>query len=124
MVISYPENVVCPRFPPSPFSAGRFGRLQDTLGDKLLPALLVAFGERPGPAIDNRDRAERLGWRESADTWMAMRKLRNQMTHEYVEDPALVSSALGTAHDFAPILVAVAERLTGEAKGRGWVPSI
>lgn len=40
---------------------GRFGRLQDTVGDKLLPVLLVALGETPAAAIDNLDRAERLG---------------------------------------------------------------
>jgi hypothetical protein len=32
---------------------GRFGRLQDTLGDKLLPLLLNALGEKIGAAIDN-----------------------------------------------------------------------
>jgi hypothetical protein len=37
----------------------RFGRLQDTLGDKLLPNLLVFVGERPATVIDNLDRAER-----------------------------------------------------------------
>lgn len=40
---------------------GRFGRLQDTLGDKLLPSLLILVGEKPGAAIDNLDRAERFG---------------------------------------------------------------
>jgi hypothetical protein len=100
---------------------GRFGRLQDTVGDKLLPALLAALGETPGPAIDNLDRAERLGWVDSVDTWMAMRRLRNQMIHEYVEDPALLSSALETAHRYVPRLIAIAERLANEAQGRGWV---
>jgi hypothetical protein len=100
---------------------GRFGRLQDTVGDKLLPALLAALGETPGPAIDNLDRAERLAWVDSADTWMAMRKLRNQMVYEYVEDPALLSSALETAHGYVPRLIAIAERLASEAQGRGWV---
>jgi len=64
----------------------RFGRLQDTLGDKLLPQLLIFLGEKPGAAIDNFDRAERLGWLESTATWMEMRKLRNQMVHEYIDD--------------------------------------
>ena len=36
----------------------RFGRLQDTLGDKLLPLYLQALGERRGATIDNLDRAE------------------------------------------------------------------
>ena len=37
----------------------RFGRLQDTLADKLLPALLAWTAEPLGPAIDNLARAER-----------------------------------------------------------------
>ena len=56
---------------------GRFGRLQDTLADKLLPAILSALGEQTGAQIDNLDRAERLGWVESADQWLAIRQLRN-----------------------------------------------
>lgn len=55
----------------------RFGRLQDTIGDKLLPSLLVLLGERPAAAIDNLDRAERLGFIRSTEDWMAMRALRD-----------------------------------------------
>ncbi|WP_333874150.1 hypothetical protein [Methylobacter sp.] len=47
----------------------RFGRLQDTLGDKLLPNLLGFVGERTATAVDNLDRAERLGWIKSSDGW-------------------------------------------------------
>lgn len=39
---------------------GRFGRLQDTLAEKFLPALLYALGEPTAAQIDNLDRAERL----------------------------------------------------------------
>lgn len=35
----------------------RFGRLQDKLGDKLLPELLRCLAEPLGSAIDNLDRA-------------------------------------------------------------------
>jgi hypothetical protein len=82
---------------------GRFARLQDTAGDKLLPPLLSALGERPSAAIDNLDRAELLGLLTSADEWMTMRQLRNQMVHEYVEDPVVLGSALQTDHPF-PLL--------------------
>lgn len=99
---------------------GRFGRLQDTVGDKLLPVLLTALGETPAAAIDNLDRAERLGLIGSADEWMSMRKLRNQMVHEYVEDPALLADALQTGHDFVPILVGAANGLMEEIERRGW----
>ena len=40
----------------------RFSRLQDTLGDKLLPALLRASLESTGSQLDNLLRAEKLGW--------------------------------------------------------------
>lgn len=69
--------------------AGRFGRLQDTLGDKLSPLLLAALGEKTSAVIDNPDRAERLGLLGSADAWLTMRNLRNQMVHEYIEDPVV-----------------------------------
>lgn len=99
----------------------RFSRLQDTVGDKLLPVLLLALGERSGAAIDNLDRAERLGWVESADDWLAMRNLRNQMVHEYVEDPAVLTSALQTGHVFVRALIHTADRVLAEIQQRGWM---
>lgn len=88
----------------------RFVRLQDTVGDKLLPALLLALAEKPGPAIHNLDRAEKFGLIESVDLWMVMRKLRNQMVHEYIEDLAVLTSALRNGHAHVPTLVAAARR--------------
>ena len=99
---------------------GRFGRLQDTLGDKLLPLLLAALGENASSVIDNLDRAERLGIIKSADEWMAMRNLRDQMIHEYVEDPVVLHSALQSGHDFVPVLVAVSDHMCAEIMRRGW----
>lgn len=93
----------------------RFGRLQDTLGDKALPTYLVAHGERIATFIDNLDRAERLGLIRDAQQWMDMRKLRNLMIHEYVEDPAVLASALQAAHAFVAELAAVVERLRSAA---------
>lgn len=100
---------------------GRFGRLQDTVGDKLLPLLLDALGEKASAAIDNLDRAERLELIESADQWMTMRNLRNQMVHEYVEDPVVLTSALQTGHAFVPALIDAANKMIAEIERRGWV---
>lgn len=94
----------------------RFGRLQDTVGDKLLPALLTALAEKTGPAIDNLDKAEKFAFIESADSWMEMRRLRNQMVHEYIEDLAVLTSALRSGHAFVPVLVAAAQRCVAEAQ--------
>ena len=87
----------------------RFGRLQDTLADRLLPALLDWLAEPIGPAIDNLARAERLGWIASADDWLEVRRLRNRMIHEYVRDAAELADALVRAHDAVPMLVVAAQ---------------
>jgi len=99
---------------------GRFGRLQDTVGDKLLPLLLGALGEKTSAAIDNLDRAERLGLLQSADEWMTMRNLRNQMVHEYVEDTVVLVNALQSGHTFVPALIAGARKMLAEIELRGW----
>ncbi|MGD9583385.1 MAG: hypothetical protein AB7V26_06915 [Lysobacterales bacterium] len=99
---------------------GRFGRLQDTLGDKLLPALLSALGEKASASIDNLDRAERLGLMPSVEQWMTIRNLRNKMVHEYVEDPAVLVGALQSGHAFVLELIATGERMLAEIVRRGW----
>lgn len=99
----------------------RFGRLQDTAGDKLLPLLLVSLGERLASVADNLDRAERLGLIASADDWFAMRSLRNQMVHEYVEDPAILWGALQAGKEFVDPLTNAAAKMVGEAERRGWL---
>ncbi|TAN50198.1 MAG: hypothetical protein EPN21_09575 [Methylococcaceae bacterium] len=96
----------------------RFGRLQDTLGDKLLPALLALLGERTKVFVDNLDKAERLGWVDSVNDWLAMRQLRNQMVHEYIEDPEILVNALNAGHAFVPALLSAADRMTGEITRR------
>lgn len=99
---------------------GRFGRLQDTVGDKLLPLLLDALGEKTSAVIDNLDRAERLGLIRSADEWITIRNLRNQMVHEYVEDPVVLTSALQTGHAFVPALIVASNKMIAEIERRGW----
>ena len=95
----------------------RFGRLQDTLGDKLLPAFLQFMAETPGTVLENLDRAEKLGLIRSADVWMALRKLRNRMIHEYVAEPSELLGALVSAHEqiivLAEALKNIRERLAG-----------
>jgi hypothetical protein len=95
---------------------GRFGRLQDNLGDKFLPQLLVALAEKPSAAIDNLNLAERFGWIQSVNEWLLMRKLRNQMVHEYIEDLALLTSALQAGHAAVPQLVHAAQHMISQAQ--------
>lgn len=97
---------------------GRFGRLQDTLGDKLLPNLLLLLKESPRVFIDNLDKAERLGWIDSADAWVDARQLRNRMVHEYMENLARFVDAINTAHEFVPMLASAVGAMTREVDSR------
>lgn len=80
----------------------RFSRFQDLLGDKLLPLVLRMSGEEPQPVVANLDRAERYGWLDSADAWLRVRKLRNRLVHEYVDQPPDLAEALAAVHASVP----------------------
>ena len=101
----------------------RFGRLQDTVGDKLLPNYLNAVGETAGPAVDNLNRAEKLGLVGSVEIWMALRDLRNQMMHEYMEDLDKLTEALNKGHEHVTTLTEDADRILADLEARGWVTS-
>ena len=100
----------------------RFRRLQDTVGDKLLPNYLNAVGETVGPAIDNLNRAEKLGLVDSAEVWMTLRILRNQMVHEYMEDLDKLAEALNKGHEHVSNLTTDATRILVDLEARGWIP--
>jgi hypothetical protein len=88
----------------------RFGRLQDLLGDKFLPAWLKAMEEGVGAVLENLDRAEKLGLIEGADDWLAVRKLRNLMVHEYIDRAETLHMALYSAHEHVAMLAQAVER--------------
>jgi uncharacterized protein YutE (UPF0331/DUF86 family) len=60
-----------------------------------------------------------MGWIAKPDDWMRMRRLRNQMVHEYIKDPAVLADALQSGHDYVPVLAAVAAALVAELQRRG-----
>ncbi len=96
----------------------RFARLQDTVGDKLVPALLRYVGENTGPAADNLSKAEKFGWIYSAEEWAVIRRLRNQMIHDYIEDPEILADALEAGRAFTPQLIEMAGILANETRNR------
>ena len=94
----------------------RYGRLQDTLGDKLLPAMLRGSLEKTGSQLDNLLRAEKLGWIESTQIWIEMRELRNRLVHEYIESPSDLLSALQQALKSVTILIETQDRMANYVK--------
>ncbi len=61
---------------------GRFGRLQDFIGEKLIPRFAALLGEKPKSLLDVLVFAEKMGWLTGAEDFIAARKLRNLLVHE------------------------------------------
>ena len=89
----------------------RFGRLQDNIGDKLMPALLAYLQEPIRPVGEMLAYAEKLEWLDSMDDWLRTRKLRNQLIHDYDDNTELLVNTIYEAHRYMPVLVEVAGRL-------------
>ena len=92
----------------------RFCRLQDTLGDKLLPAYLGMQLEPIGTVLDNLNRAEKLGLISSVADWIEARSLRNSLVHEYTEDVDMLRQSILRALQLVPMLEAVTYTLSQE----------
>lgn len=96
----------------------RFGRMQDALGDKLVPELLRQLQETPGAALDNLNRMEKLGLLVSVIDWVEARNLRNRLVHEYMRDAGEFAGALNRAHQLVSLLVNTYNRLNKYARTR------
>ena len=102
---------------------GRFGRLQDHIGEKLLPAFARLLGEQPKSLLDVMAYSERMGWVADAEEFIGARKLRNLLVHEYMTEPALFHDALITAKSATELLFSVVAAIKTEAITRGLLSS-
>lgn len=98
----------------------RFGRLQDAMGTRLLPALLQLTQEwrDDEPFLDKLNRAEKLGMLPSAERWLLLRELRNQTAHEYPAQPELMRANLRRLVEHVPVLEQAHEQLSELARQR------
>lgn len=96
----------------------RFGRMQDTIGEKLLPRWLRLLAETPGSQLDILNRAEKLGVLEDAAEWIRVRRMRNLLIHEYMEDPRQFAQAIHEALAAVPMLIETYHRIRCDVEGR------
>jgi hypothetical protein len=90
----------------------KFSRLQDTLGDKLVPLFLTLAAEPVGTAIENLNRAEKLGLIASVAAWLGARQLRNLLVHDYIDDlTVLLLEALQHAKATSVMLINTAHEI-------------
>lgn len=108
----------------------RFGRLQDSIGHKLIPQLRRLLLEPPAAALDNLNRMEKLGLLASVDDWVEARNLRNRLVHEYLRDSGEFAAALNRARELVPLLTGTYNRINRYGRerfagaGGAWPPLV
>jgi hypothetical protein len=98
---------------------GRFGRLQDHIGEKLIPRFARLMGEQPKSLLDVLAYAEKMQWLDSAEEFVGSRKLRNQLVYEYMAAPELFLEAVLAADDATRMLIDIVSRLRSQAQQIG-----
>ncbi|CAK0752088.1 DUF86 domain-containing protein [Gammaproteobacteria bacterium] len=97
----------------------RFGRLQDHIGEKLIPHFAALMGESRKSLLDVLSYAERIGWVESAEAFVRTRKLRNLLVHEYMTDATLFLEALQASEGATRLLMDTVANLARQATALG-----
>ena len=74
----------------------RFAKLQDTMGDKLFKLILSQYEEnlQQLSLIDILNKLEKLEFLPSAKEWLILRKIRNEISHQYDDEPEEMSQAI------------------------------
>ena len=79
----------------------RFAKLQDAIGEKLFILMLEFLKEespKSKPFIDTLNRLEQLGLLEDKNTWLELRKIRNNIAHQYEDESEQAAEALNTVY--------------------------
>jgi len=79
----------------------RFSKLQDTIGTKLFKSVLLFLGEdiTNKSFIDIFNRLEQLEIINDYDLWLELRELRNELAHDYEDDPKDTSEKINNIFD-------------------------
>lgn len=87
--------------------SSRFAKLQDLMGAKLF-GLVLELAKETGTLetfIDKLNRLEKIGAIPSAKTWLDLREIRNDLSHEYPDNPDLTAHNFNQAFTMASVLL-------------------
>ena len=87
----------------------RFSKMQDTIGDKLFRLIVEDFIEDVSKMtfIDILNQLERIGIVESVKEWQNLRKARNDISHQYDDDPEEMAEAINRIFAQKDILIEI-----------------
>jgi len=87
----------------------RFSKMQDTIGEKLFRLIVEDFVEDTSKMtfIDLLNQLERIGILESTQDWQNLRKARNNISHQYDDDPEEMAEAINRIFAQKDILIEI-----------------
>ena len=87
----------------------RFSKMQDTVGDKLFRLVAEDFVEDISKMtfIDILNKLERIGILESVQEWQNLRKARNDISHQYDDEPEEMAEAINRIFAQKDILIEI-----------------
>ena len=85
----------------------RFSKLQDAIDQRLFSGVLEILEEpvKDTSFLDRLNRLEQLRIIDSKEQWLNLRNMRNNLAHEYEDDPKGMSEALNLIYEFHGVLV-------------------
>ena len=91
----------------------RFSKLQDAIGEKLFRTILLYLEEEieNKPFIDILNRLEKLELLDDANVWRELRNDRNNLAHNYDDDPEETSEVINKLYDKKEILISIYQQI-------------
>lgn len=91
----------------------RFAKLQDAMGQKLFKTVLIFLDEdvEGKPFIDILNLMEKLSLLESAYIWRELRDDRNELAHNYEDEPEAMSETINKLYEKKDILIDIYQNI-------------
>ena len=91
----------------------RFAKLQDTMGQKLFKIILIYLDEDidDKPFIDILNTMERLKLIDSSYDWRELRDIRNELSHNYEDEPEQMAEAINRIYDKRVLLINIYKKI-------------
>ena len=91
----------------------RFAKLQDAIGQKLFKTVLLYLNEdiEGKPFIDILNLMEKLHLLESANIWKQLRDDRNELAHNYEDEPEQMSETINNLYNKKDLLIEIYNKI-------------
>jgi hypothetical protein len=91
----------------------RFGKLQDLMGTKIIDLYLISESQpiEGLSMLDKIHKLEKFNIIDDEDIWSQLRRVRNNISHEYPDAPELAARQLNHVYRLAPALIAIYQKL-------------